>query len=59
MYELNSAFFHLNDVERMARRDLAQSRRLIRSRSFGELFRELGDLIARGWVPFGKMRHTH
>ena len=58
MYELNTAYFHLNDVERAARRDIAQSRRLIRSRTFEELFRELADLIARGLAPFGKARKS-
>ena len=52
MHDLHTALYHLDDVERAARRDIRQARRHDRARSFGELAADLKSAITRSVSAF-------
>ena len=54
MHDLYSTQYHLVDIERSARRDIAQARRQDRARTFKELAEDLIGIAARSFSPFAQ-----
>ncbi len=59
MHDLHTSLYYLDDIERAARRDIAQQARFDRARTFGEVFADLMGLVARAFSPFGSAKPAH
>lgn len=54
MHDLHTTLYRLDDIESAARRDILQSRRHDRSRTFGELAADLVSLVAHAFSPLAR-----